>query len=207
VTHVATTPQRPRRQSPAPARRRGDLLDAAAALFAERGIEATPVAAIAEAAGVAKGSFYRYFPSREALMAALKERFVDGILDAVGEFAARIPPDDWWALTDEFVARMFEAMLERRHLIRVFDAQPRTEEAAQLFRDAEDRVDAFIAGGIEAGVAAGVFRVADPEATAMLLQRAVSSAAQDLALQGSTVDEARVVAAAQRLVRAVLAGG
>src|SRR5689334_23044626 len=47
-------------------------IDAAAlGLFAERGADSTPMPMIAEAAGVAVGSLYRYYASREDLVARL----------------------------------------------------------------------------------------------------------------------------------------
>jgi AcrR family transcriptional regulator len=46
------------------------ILDAAAALLAERG-ESVSMADIAEAAGVGRATVYRYFPSRDALLDAL----------------------------------------------------------------------------------------------------------------------------------------
>ena len=64
--------------SPSPARRRfaeGDkrqaILDAALALFGERGFHGTAVPAVAERAGVGAGTIYRYFASKEALVNAL----------------------------------------------------------------------------------------------------------------------------------------
>jgi AcrR family transcriptional regulator len=48
------------------------LIDAAALrLFAERGADATPMPMIAEAAGVAVGSLYRYYANKEDLVARL----------------------------------------------------------------------------------------------------------------------------------------
>ena len=198
---------RERRQSPAPARRRGDLLDAAARLFAADGVDATSVAAIAEAAGVAKGSFYRYFASREELVAALKQRFVDELLAEVSGFADRLGVDDWWTLVDEFVARMVEALVERRDLIRIFAAQPSGEGAIELFLESEERIDAVIAGGIEVGAEAGVFEVADPAMTATLLQHAVTATVEHAIVHGTEADWARLTRAAQRLTRAALSGG
>lgn len=51
--------------------RREQLLVCAAELFAERGYAATRIVDICEAAGVAKGLFYWYFPTKEALFADL----------------------------------------------------------------------------------------------------------------------------------------
>ncbi len=47
------------------------LLDAALLLFLARGVEGVSVDDITRAAGVAKGSFYRYFKDQEALVEAL----------------------------------------------------------------------------------------------------------------------------------------
>lgn len=47
------------------------LLETAARLFAEQGVEAVSMSAVAQAAGVGKGTLYRHFPSKEALCYAL----------------------------------------------------------------------------------------------------------------------------------------
>jgi len=50
------------------------IFDAALRLFAERGYANTPVEEITEAADVAKGTFFNYFPTKEAILEALAER-------------------------------------------------------------------------------------------------------------------------------------
>lgn len=54
--------------------RKDQLLDCAAALFAERGYAETRVADIVQAAGVAKGLFYWYFENKEAVFRELVEQ-------------------------------------------------------------------------------------------------------------------------------------
>lgn len=52
------------------------LLDASQSLFIEKGYDETTVAEIAEAADVAYGTFFNYFPAKSDLLAAMGEREV-----------------------------------------------------------------------------------------------------------------------------------
>ena len=55
-------------------------------LFAQRGYANTPVEEITEAADVAKGTFFNYFPTKEAILEALAERQL-GVVKAAEERA------------------------------------------------------------------------------------------------------------------------
>jgi AcrR family transcriptional regulator len=86
---------------------RGRILAAAAVLFAENGIGRTGVDSLIEAAGIAKATFYRQFPSKDALVLAWLEdprtRWFDRVRAAAEEKAAT--PND-------LVPRLFEAVAE-----------------------------------------------------------------------------------------------
>jgi AcrR family transcriptional regulator len=56
---------------------------AARRLFAEHGYEATSVRQIADAAGVAERTFYRYFDGKEALIAGEAERWMELLGNAI----------------------------------------------------------------------------------------------------------------------------
>ncbi len=58
--------------------RRGDILRAAAALFAEFGVDKTSLTAIAKRAKLSKANIYRYFESREAVLLALLDDRTQG---------------------------------------------------------------------------------------------------------------------------------
>ncbi len=61
---------------------RAHILDAAERLFAERGFDATPTSAIAEAAEVPKGLLFYHFPTKSELLRALvSERMSLGPID------------------------------------------------------------------------------------------------------------------------------
>jgi AcrR family transcriptional regulator len=63
--------------SPQPATRRDELLELAAAMFAERGLRATTVRDIADAAGILSGSLYHHFSSKEEMVDEVLRCFLD----------------------------------------------------------------------------------------------------------------------------------
>jgi AcrR family transcriptional regulator len=60
-------------------RRRDDLVDAAVRVFATTGVAGASVDDIVRAAGVAKGTFYLYFETRDDIVTAVAERLVEGV--------------------------------------------------------------------------------------------------------------------------------
>ena len=79
------------------ARRREEILDAAARIFAERGYPNTDLQIVADSIGVGKGTIYRYFPSKSALFLAAVDRgmrrasaAVDAAIEGVGDPLERI---------------------------------------------------------------------------------------------------------------------
>lgn len=70
--------------------RRDALVVASLAVFIERGVAATSVDDIVERAGVAKGTFYLYFRTKDEAVNAVAERIVDGVAGQI-EAAASTP--------------------------------------------------------------------------------------------------------------------
>ena len=66
--------------------RKNEILDTAQKLFFELGYEQTSVSNIIDAVGVAKGTFYYYFKSKEELLDHLAERFADEMAARMSEF-------------------------------------------------------------------------------------------------------------------------
>jgi AcrR family transcriptional regulator len=95
------------------ARTEGDLkhrIDAAALhLFAERGADATPVPMIAERAGVAVGSLYRYYGNKEELVARLYAENYARLADELRRVAARqVSAHDKIAAMVRFICNYFD---------------------------------------------------------------------------------------------------
>jgi AcrR family transcriptional regulator len=68
--------------------RRQEILNAAERLFLSRPEGLASMDELAEAAGVAKGTLYLYFPSKEEVLLALHERNVHAVFDAIDREAA-----------------------------------------------------------------------------------------------------------------------
>ncbi|MFJ7732610.1 TetR/AcrR family transcriptional regulator [Lysinibacillus sp. NPDC097231] len=68
--------------------RRNDILDAADELFTLKGFDGTSTNDILEKVGIARGTLYYHFKSKEDIMDALIERYTFSILGAAKEIAA-----------------------------------------------------------------------------------------------------------------------
>ncbi len=72
-------------------RTREALLDAGIEVAEEHGLSGLSVNRVVARAGVAKGTFYVHFATREAFVDALHERFHGRVLEAVGAATAGVP--------------------------------------------------------------------------------------------------------------------
>ncbi len=79
MSTVSGTDRRARRR----AETRGRLIDAARVTFARQGIDATRINEITDEADVGFGSFYNYFDSKEAIVAAVVEEAIEAAGQAI----------------------------------------------------------------------------------------------------------------------------
>ena len=68
--------------------RKNEILDAASALFAEKGFDNTSTNDILEAVGIARGTLYHHFKSKEAIMDALIERQTGKVMEGAWRIAS-----------------------------------------------------------------------------------------------------------------------
>jgi AcrR family transcriptional regulator len=102
----------------APKRARGiqrvtDLLDAASALFADSGYEATTMTQIAQRAEASIGSLYQFFPSKEVLAEALFSRYVERVASLLEDLVKRAPGLSPSRLANQLVDLMLDARTDR----------------------------------------------------------------------------------------------
>ncbi|MFA7602449.1 MAG: TetR/AcrR family transcriptional regulator [Novosphingobium sp.] len=154
-----------------PGRRRRDqrlagLLDAAAALFVEKGIAATSIEDIAERAGVAKGTFYHYFQDRAAMLEALRRRYSQRFADLVDAAMDACPRNDW----DGRLAAWVEATVgEYLATYRLHDAIFHDPVVCERCVISEETFVVSLAALLQKAAAAGSWAIADPLTTAAFM--------------------------------------
>jgi AcrR family transcriptional regulator len=130
---MSSTERRPfiaRKRQERGARRVEAIVAAAADLFARRGFDGTSMNAIAKSAGLTIGSLYQYFPSREAIVDAVAEAYLQA----------------WREGRDEALVQMGNVSLHefvRRGVLSLFDFQTRYA-GVKAFLDADPQRAASI---------------------------------------------------------------
>ena len=95
--------------------RRTALTETAVRLWAERGFDATSVAAIAEAAGMSKGTFYLYFRSKQALLEDVLRRYT--LLPSIRSMVEDLADRSLDEAVHTFVREAWRHLAEHRHLL------------------------------------------------------------------------------------------
>lgn len=199
-----TVSVRRQRVAKSPEDRRRDIMDAAVSVFSQKTIPGATVSDITEAAGVAKGTFYLYFDSKEHLLAALKERFVEETVAATSKYVARIGQEDWWALAESVVEGIVEFSLANPASTLLFTQELHTPETEGILAECERRLTEMFAAGIRAGAEAGAFSVTDPEITATFIHNAMHGAIIEAIVREDEPDPDRLIRAGKELVRKLL---
>ena len=117
------------------------LLAAGKDLFARRGIRATTVEQLARAAGVSKGAFYLFYPSKEALFFAIVEE-VETAMQARLEQQVAAAPHDALRL-------LLRASLQARDENPLFDVAISEEAVAVMRTMSPEEQEAFLRRDVE----------------------------------------------------------
>ncbi len=106
---------------PSKSARRNELLGLAANLFAERGLRATTVRDIADAAGILSGSLYHHFDSKEAMVDEILRGFLDDLFGRYREIvAAGVPARD---TLEALVVASYESFDQFHAAVAIYQAE------------------------------------------------------------------------------------
>ncbi len=152
--------------------RRDELVAVATRLFVDRGYERTSIERITTEAGVAKGTFYLYFESKQDLLAQIVERYGDDLLQQLAVELAHEEGDAvaklrrFFAFSAQFEASRGEVTLEiGRALYRVENLALRVGILDSAFTHSLP----ILTDVIQEGMDQGAFTVSDAAATASIL--------------------------------------
>jgi TetR/AcrR family fatty acid metabolism transcriptional regulator len=135
---------------------------------------------VASAAGVAKGTIYLYFPSKEHILLALKRQFMNGLVDeltdviagAIERLSAGEPVD-----YRDIIDRIFESIVtyhrEQREALEVVVRQSPGPDLIKETLELEKDFVSLLASAFHAGNEYGIIQTADPDMTARLVNTAV----------------------------------
>jgi len=149
--------------------RRRSILDAACHVFGDKGFELATVEAVAEAARVAKGTVYLYYPSKQAIYDAVFSTGMAEMERLIGERVASA--DSARDAIAGFVTVRSEYFQQHPDFFRIYVAEfarqvtgPPDRGACQLALDRQTRALQKV---MEKAVASGEVREIDPESAAL----------------------------------------
>ncbi|HUL62468.1 MAG TPA: TetR/AcrR family transcriptional regulator [Methanocella sp.] len=183
--------------------RKGELIEAAEALFREEGYRQTSVSDIVKRIGVAQGTFYYYFKSKDDVLDAVIDYYIEGYQRAIERLIADDRADP---------ARKIEIIANTALSINQF--YPRL---AEFLHSAENQtthqryivkyfgvVIPQITAVVEQGKAAGIFRVGYPRESVEMLVYAFGYLEESIAGAGDQDHYERMIRAAEEILARVL---
>ncbi|MDQ2102448.1 TetR/AcrR family transcriptional regulator [Azospirillum isscasi] len=149
------------------------LLDAAAALFVEKGFALTSLSDILRQAGGSRTTLYEHFGDKEGLFRAVMERHCDRVLEEMSAMRANGPA----AMAEELEENLFRVGLhvagtltvpETTAILRILVSEGgRIPDIAQaFFQVGPEKTVGWLAGCFRDLAEAGRLRIDDPEAAA-----------------------------------------
>jgi AcrR family transcriptional regulator len=163
-----------------------EILDSACRVVARHGFQGATIDRVAEEAGIAKGTIYLYFHTKETMLQAAVEQGIESFTNQIRAEVAEV------TAPLEKLSRLVEASMELSDSQRDFfktlllernflAASPSHPEAAQML-DIHLAFIRFIEEVIQDGVNAGALRPHDVEASAFALNEAMRGCFQQRAM-------------------------
>lgn len=193
-----TTTKRKRVAKP-PHERRRDILDAAAEVFARKGVHDSKIEEITSLAEVSKGTFYLYFKTKDEAAGALWERHMNDFA-GVGEEILNTTDVPLDARLVDVLESLCRFALGHTDLHRVlYDGAG----AQAVHAATNERLISMIAAAAREGVRAGEIACERPEMMARALFHGFCGAVTDAINGFVPISHDEVIAAAGEMTRAV----
>lgn len=190
------------RISKEPSVRINEILDAAEGLFYAKGFGETSVRDIVASIGVAQGTFYNYFTSKEAVAEAIADRHLAKIYHRIEDIAdsVRIPPNKM----EMVVYSIFNSLRKGDGWIFDFLADGHMYLLDRFIRLAQVRFAPFFKKIINEGNQSGYFKVSYPDEVLDYISAVLTCICHSLYKNLSADQLKRRMGTAERMINAAL---
>ena len=176
--------------------RRSAILEASAAVFAQHGYHKTSITELVQAAGVARGTFYLYFESKEEIFLALLDELLVHLRANVIGVDLRPGAAPMVTQLVGIVARILRTLVDNRPLTRII-----FREAVALDAAVDARLAAFyaelhgwLARSLEVGREMGAVRPVDANLAATCIVGCFRGVVQSLIVESDATFDVDAVA-------------
>ncbi|WP_449255982.1 TetR/AcrR family transcriptional regulator [Bosea sp. (in: a-proteobacteria)] len=189
MNHV---PAKTRPRTKPPEERRDELMEAAQALFLEHGVGSTTIEQITSRAGVAKGTFYLHYSSKEEIHGALGERFTSQFLQTLTAAVARRGDRDWHGKLAAWSKTAVTGFIEKQELVNMlFHTHPSPPDSAP------NPIVEHLKALLKAGLKDQAWAVDDPDLAALFVFGGLHAIVDEVLLGARRIGRGKLVEAVQ----------
>ncbi len=186
-----------------PEERKADLVEAAERLFLEKGYDNTAVGDIVKLVGVAQGTFYYHFKSKEDILGAVLVGSLDDVGRAISDITNRgdlTPPEKVGAV----IRAAFETIRQKQDLIESLHRPGNALVHDKLRRITIDILVPLVERLVEEGKRSGDFDVPHPREAGELILAAVAYSFDHPTLLSDSAHRGRMKAALEHALPRIL---
>lgn len=149
--------------------KRRKIIRSATRLFAEQGFHATSMDDICNEAGIGRGVLYHYISSKEEILVAIHESFIEPLLERAGQIVyAGEPPDVTLRnLSRELMLEMAKYLEEVTVFLHEWKALAQNKSRWRNVRQKRSAFERIVQETIEKGQREGLLKALDPRLTSL----------------------------------------
>ncbi len=178
---------------------RGRLIEAAKRVFSEKGYHNAQIAHIIDEAGVARGTFYLYFKSKEEILKELLREVVEELKERIRVIDINEDPVHQVV---ENVERIIEFALEEKELARIVLQRNSDPELFKVIDEFFEEVVGLIEHSLRLGIDMGIVRECDTS----LIGRGILGALKEIILSLLDREEVDTYAVAKEIIELGMRG-
>ncbi len=172
---------------------RGRLLEAAKKVFSERGYYNAQIAHIIDEAGVARGTFYLYFKSKEEIFKELLKEVVNELKDRIK--VVKLSQDPVGQIIEN-IASVIDFALEEKELAKIVFRRNCDPELFKITDEFFEEVVGLVKHSLDKGITLGILRECNTE----ILARGIMGALKEIIVSILDKEEVNVYEIAKEIV-------